>query len=280
MKKELSFKKIDEIPEISQTFISLEGEGNNAGEPSLYIRVAGCYSAACTFCDTKFSWFKGSFPKILDGNRLGEWVKIYDNILLEEKNGINRLTITGGEPLHYLTFFDKDLEKVILKLRKKGFNINWLGIESNGNILKDKDNVTQLIKIFKKLKKININPQITISPKINVNSCYNNELKQDYVLDFYKSVFTYLENYFTFPVNYKFVWNISDTDNKLALDLIDTLKKLGIKNNKIFLMPFTPVDPNGKDKEEWEESKKITAKKALELGVRYSPRLHVDLNLD
>ena len=56
MIKQLKFDMIETPPKISQWFISLEGEGSSIGETVLFIRLAGCYSAACEFCDTKYSW--------------------------------------------------------------------------------------------------------------------------------------------------------------------------------------------------------------------------------
>ena len=55
--KQLMFGTIDRMPNISEWFISLEGEGHSIGEPSLYIRLNGCYSAKCSWCDSKYSWF-------------------------------------------------------------------------------------------------------------------------------------------------------------------------------------------------------------------------------
>lgn len=284
--KLLKFKLFDEMPQVSQTFISLEGEGINAGEPSLYIRLAGCYSAACSFCDTKFSWYKKKkFPFLLYRNDenfiLGEWI----NDIKKEQNKnpdrvINRLTITGGEPLHYIKNI-KYLTDVIPDLTYE-YNIyfNLLGIESNGNLLSDIDNILETIKTFKAFEIANVKPHLTISPKIDSETCYQNQLSQTEVNNMYKKVYYNLENYFPFDNYYKFVWGVSEKMNNLILDHLEELYKLNVQNNHIFLMPYTPFDPLGKGKEEWEKSKKETAYKALELGIRYSPRLHIDLNLD
>ena len=276
--KKLKFETINETPLISQTFISLEGEGNNAGEPSLYIRFAGCFSAACEFCDTKFSWFKKEkYPKITenDGN-IGTWIDSLDSTQFSK---VNRLTITGGEPLHYLPFLI-NMDKVILKLRERGLNITWLGIESNGNLLSDKDNIILLIKSFKNLEKINVKTHLTISPKLNSSTCYANQITQPEINNMYKKVIKNVEGLFPYPVYYKFVWNVSEYDNKLVLDVLEHLKEEDVENKRIFLMPYTPVDPLKSGNSKWEKSKKITAIDALHFGVRFSPRLHIDLELD
>ena len=291
--KKLSFELRNEIPQVSQTFISLEGEGINVGEPSLYIRLAGCYSAACSFCDTKFSWFENSNFKPLyheydmgDGlikYSIGDWFdKIYDiQTQSQYKNRIiERITITGGEPLHFIRQIKHIADLKASLSQTKNIEPKWLGIESNGNLLKNIDIVLELIKTFKYLKSKNLKPHLTISPKIDSESCYNNQINQEEINNIYYKVYDNLVNYFSFPVYFKFVWGVNDKMNDQVINHINYLHKLNIKNKHIFLMPFTPNDYKGEDKEVWEKSKFKTARKALELGVRYSPRLHIDVDLD
>ena len=274
--KKLDFSIKNEIPEVSQTFVSLEGEGVNAGEPSLYIRFAGCYSAACSFCDTKFSWYKkDKFPKMItDEFKIGNWVNQVTG------NKAKRLTITGGEPLHYLPFL-RNINVLVEKLNSDyDFDINWLGIESNGNLLADVNNVVILTEVFNKLKKSGINPQLTISPKINSEVCYEGQMNQIAINGIYQKVFENVENFLSFPVYYKFVWNVSEYDDQLILNQLEILKELKVDQHRIFFMPYTPKDPLGTGKKEWEKSKLVTARAALKHNVRYSPRIHVDLELD
>jgi len=81
---------------------------------------------------------------------------------------------------------------------------------------------------------------------------------------------------------YKFVYDYTDDIVKWEHTnvFIKHLINLGIKYSDILLMPLTPDDPLGKDKDIWAESKDATARKALESGLRYSPRLHIDRRLD
>ena len=279
--KELNFSVFsdDYLPRISQWFISLEGEGQNIGEPSLYIRLAGCYSAACKFCDTKFSWYnKKKFPLLNDN-----WESELFNQEKEKIREINRLTVTGGEPLHYMNTFEEILKNVkTQEFEDVGIKINWLGIESNGNILKDKSNIFNLIKIFKNIERnYGIKPVLTISPKLDADSCYNNLINQETVEKMYDEVFKNIYEYFPYEVNYKFIWSVSKLENQLTEDYIKGLILLyKVPSKNIFLMPFTPTDPLGSNIQIWQRSKDKAARKALELGIRYSPRIHVDRQLD
>ena len=42
------------ILKISEIFSSIAGEGLRSGEPTIFLRLAGC-NLRCAFCDTKFS---------------------------------------------------------------------------------------------------------------------------------------------------------------------------------------------------------------------------------
>jgi organic radical activating enzyme len=288
--KQLKFNLFNQIPYVSQTFISLEGEGINVGEPSLYIRLAGCYSAACSFCDTKFSWYnKEKYSPLVEFKTIdneifytpGEW---YNEIKKEQKKYhnriIERITITGGEPLHYIESLNLLNEILPNMYFEDNLHIKLLGIESNGNLLSSIDNVLKTIKTFKEFEKSQIIPHLTISPKIDSESCYENQLTQTEVNNMYKKVYYNLENYFPYENYYKFVWGVNNKMNNLILEHLEELDKLEVQKNHIFLMPFTPKDPLGKNRDIWEKSKDETARKALELGIRYSPRIHIDRKLD
>ena len=269
--KKLLFKKVNKFPKISQWFISLEGEGENVGDTSLYIRLAGCYSAACSFCDTKFSWVESSKNDTIDDSLIAK----IDKEIKERK--INRITITGGEPLHYVDYFN-DIVDAIQK--DTNVHLKHIGIESNGNLLKDKEIILSLLEQSTEFQRKGLDFILTVSPKLDPETCYENQLSKEEIKEMYSQAFKNIKKYLPININFKFVWNINEEMNKINMEFINLLLEFGISSKHIFLMPFTPEDPTGVNKEKWEESKKITANKALELGLRYSPRLHIDLNLD
>ena len=224
--KEINFQVFEEsyVPKISQTFVSLEGEGQNVGEPSIYVRVAGCYSAACNFCDTKFSWYNKKKFKFVEEN----WYEDLLNQIEDIVNPINRLTITGGEPLHYMKSLYKII-KVLNELNSDKIDIKWLGIESNGNLLSKKENLFELIKRFKQIKdEFGISPTLTISPKLDAENCYGGQLTQSQVDKIYHNVYKNVKDYFPYEVNYKFVWDIGTVSNANVLESLNILDKLKI----------------------------------------------------
>ncbi len=275
--KQLNFDTSKTPPKISQWFVSLEGEGNSIGEPSIYIRLAGCYSAACEFCDTKFSW--GNAPGYKDIGDRDLSISLGREL---EKTTPRRLTITGGEPMHFIEWFP-DIYKWVNSMNYQ--DIDFLGIESNGNLLANKDNCLELIKSFNEIiHEHNVTPTLTISPKLDAKTCYDNQMTQEQVDTMYfnafKNVIDYLKQY---PVYFKFIFDYTDNHMDFNHNLIFIrylIDELGIQKNHIMLMPFTPDDPLGKDSVIWKESMDATARKALELGVTYSPRIHIDRQLD
>ena len=71
---------------INEVFHSIQGESSRAGEPCIFIRLAGCH-LRCRYCDTEYAFREGSRRGLED--LLGEVLAI-DCPLVE---------LTGGEPL-------------------------------------------------------------------------------------------------------------------------------------------------------------------------------------
>ncbi len=277
MTKQLNFDILEQPPKISQWFISLEGEGNAIGVPSIYIRFAGCYSAACTFCDTKFSWnIAPNHKEIGDKDSTIAMAKEL------QKSHVERMTITGGEPLHYLSYFP-DIYRWIDSISPTG--IKFLGVESNGNLLRNRENCMELISSFNEIiRDHGVKPTLTISPKLDAETCYDEQMTQDEVDRMYFTVFKNVSDYLQpYDVFYKFIYDYTEEiinfrHQKIFIDYL--IDELLVPHNHIMLMPFTPEDPLGKGAEFWRASKDGTSRKALKLGLKYSPRIHIDRKLD
>lgn len=71
---------------LNEIFHSIQGESTRAGEPCIFIRLAGCH-LRCSWCDTEYAFREGSRRAIED---ILEEVLAIDCPLVE---------LTGGEPL-------------------------------------------------------------------------------------------------------------------------------------------------------------------------------------
>jgi organic radical activating enzyme len=104
------------ILKISEIFPSIAGEGLRSGEPTIFIRLAGC-NLRCGFCDTKYSWQGGqeyTEEKIIDAVKR-----------IRKRFPAGWVCLTGGEPLL------QDVQPLAKKLKKEGFKVH---IETNGTV--------------------------------------------------------------------------------------------------------------------------------------------------
>jgi 7-carboxy-7-deazaguanine synthase len=102
------------ILKINEIFWSFQGEGLRCGEPSIFIRLAGC-SLRCPYCDTTGSWDSGkdrSIPEIME--QISPLLSQYP---------LSQIVITGGEPL------EQDLAPLTNALKKRDL---FISIETNG----------------------------------------------------------------------------------------------------------------------------------------------------
>jgi 7-carboxy-7-deazaguanine synthase len=76
----------DDRLKVSEIFLSLQGEADTAGWPTVFVRLTGC-PLRCVWCDTEYA-FHG-----------GQWRDL-DGILAEvAHHGTRHVCVTGGEPL-------------------------------------------------------------------------------------------------------------------------------------------------------------------------------------
>ncbi|MDY6985399.1 MAG: radical SAM protein [Candidatus Thermoplasmatota archaeon] len=97
---------------VCEIFLSLQGEGLDAGLPTVFVRLSGC-NLRCSYCDTQYAF--------CEGEEMRE-EEIVDRIC---GLGCKRVCITGGEPLL------QDISPLSKKLRAKGF---WTKLETNGSL--------------------------------------------------------------------------------------------------------------------------------------------------
>ena len=115
---------------VKEIFLTLQGEGMQAGRRAVFLRLAGCNlwtgreqdraTAQCTFCDTDFVGMDGE-----NGGRY-EAAALADKVAALWESGERPLVvITGGEPMLQLD------AALIDALHARGFEI---AVETNGTL--------------------------------------------------------------------------------------------------------------------------------------------------
>jgi organic radical activating enzyme len=117
------------VLEVKHVFPTLQGEGPFAGQPAVFIRLAGC-NLACHFCDTEFE----------DGKdmTLVTLLEHVSQLSCDEKGKRVRdlVVITGGEPLR------QPIGPLCDSLLSNGFRVQ---IETNGTLYRPLDGSVSIV---------------------------------------------------------------------------------------------------------------------------------------
>ena len=71
---------------ITEIFLSLQGEANTVGRPTVFVRLTGC-PLRCQYCDSEYAFSGGTMMSL-------------DDITQQvQELGVAYVTVTGGEPL-------------------------------------------------------------------------------------------------------------------------------------------------------------------------------------
>jgi 7-carboxy-7-deazaguanine synthase (Cx14CxxC type) len=117
---------------VKEMFLTLQGEGVQAGRRAVFLRFAGCNlwsglekdraSAICQFCDTDFVGMNG-----INGARYADADALADKVAALWGDGTERryVVMTGGEPMLQVD------AALVAALQTCGFEV---AIESNGTI--------------------------------------------------------------------------------------------------------------------------------------------------
>jgi len=273
---ELKLTPLDRKPQLVQHFVSLEGEGGTIGRSALYVRTGEC-SLRCNFCDTKFSVEGKEEHNIVDMTS-DKYVDILRSTYSRlQRKHITNMSITGGEPLLNINH----IRDMILATKQAFPNISQIIFETNGTMLSEVENCFKLIEQVGPLHP-KVHFMLSISPKLSGKISYSSIVEDEKILDIYKNI---LNNYkgildAHFDLQLKFVHNdeLSKWNETLidyALGMVDPLH-----HNQILIMPFTPDQPLDRDADVWRKSKNAAARYAMANFFRYSPRVHVDRELD
>lgn len=117
---------------VKEVFLTLQGEGANAGARAVFVRFAGCNlwtgreadraSAVCKFCDTDFVGMDGT-----GGGRFADADALADAVAAGWGEGADKrfVVLTGGEPMLQVD------AALVDALHARGFRI---AIETNGTL--------------------------------------------------------------------------------------------------------------------------------------------------
>lgn len=135
---------------VCEKFISINGEGQFAGELAVFIRFKTC-NLNCSYCDTRWANSENSAAELICLENLVNFVK---------NSGVRRVTLTGGEPL-----LQENLSKLIERLIK---NNNLVEIETNGSIA------------IKKFAELEFRPTFTLDYKLPSSNMESYMLTENY----------------------------------------------------------------------------------------------------
>lgn len=117
---------------VKEMFLTLQGEGVQAGRRAVFIRFAGCNlwsgreqdraNAICRFCDTDFVGTDG-----LGGGRFADAAALVEAAVAMWAGGVDErfVVLTGGEPMLQVD------DALVTALHDAGF---FIAIESNGTL--------------------------------------------------------------------------------------------------------------------------------------------------
>lgn len=243
----LKIANLDGKPEI---FHSIQGEGKNIGQPSVFIRTSLC-NLHCIWCDTDYTWNweKTRFAHVKDTDpsyrkfKMEEMIisltleEIYDEVV---KSGCKNIVLTGGEPMMQLQELSDLMEFFNTKADDYFFEI-----ETNGTLLPDAR--------FEALIH-----QYNVSPKL-ANS--NNPKKLREKADVYEY----------FSTNNKAIFKFVITSENDLTEVLAICKNYKIPNQKVYLMP------EGTNPEALQKKQQWLIEICKKHQFNYTDRLHVHI---
>jgi organic radical activating enzyme len=279
---------------ITEKFCSIQGESDELGIPSIFIRTGGC-TLSCPWCDTKYAsndGFKSKFQIFNDE----EAIAFTDLVATAPKDEVpvQHAVVTGGEPL---MIHNLSLITTIVKRLWNVYNIDTTfettlcmmdGDVVNKNVVAMDSIVTMHDMLFSK-EEIATGASFfhfAVSPKFNPN-CYKVSVKVEDILRYYEvknwlsqkvNEEYYSPEYFCDLITFKPVYH-KDIESTLLTFANEQIPEIFRK--RVCIMPFTPTtteELNGVPfNEAYNKSCLDTVNFCKRNNLRYSPREHINL---
>ncbi|HMN39975.1 MAG TPA: 7-carboxy-7-deazaguanine synthase QueE [Phycisphaerales bacterium] len=239
---------------ISETFVSIQGEGKLAGTPSLFVRLSGC-NLRCSWCDTPYaSWSP-------DGS-----ARSIDNLVAlarSQPSAVRHAVLTGGEPMIFAGLCE--LSARLGASRQRGGAAMHITIETAGTAIPTDDRWPLTCHLM------------SISPKLASSTPTNDPRDPDGVW-----AARHEARRLNPAVLNRLISRASEASNDFQLKFVvcgeDDLTEIdgvlagltGWTPSDVLLMPEGVAPPT-------EAAKAMLAHACTERGFRYCPRLHIEL---
>lgn len=270
---------------VSELFYSLQGEGLFLGTPSVFLRTFGCNFTCSGFgmprgkrsterfdvkpgeykeynrlplvhtgCDSYASWdprFKHLSPLLT----IPAIVDRMQELLPGGKFGYKHLIITGGEPL---LGWQRQYVPLLKEIANRDMDLGHITFETNGTQFLDKTLKMTLANQVNEYMSVTF----SISSKLpSSGEAFEDAIKPLVITDY---------NDVDMRTSY-FKWVVSNPEDWEDVQrAIDAYQSAGVYL-PVYLMPAGGTDKG------YEQNKKWVAELAMKHGLRYSPRLQVDL---
>lgn len=254
-------------------FASIQGEGKYMGVPSIFVRVSGC-NLRCVFkdsiCDTPYSSFrpeKSSYT-VLDILKF-----------VDEREKIQHVVITGGEPLLYRN--EEDFRGLIKELNNRN---KFITIETNGT-------QKMLDPLNFKIGLYSVSPKLKTSvgkPGKYGNTKVPYELTEEMAkrhdeqrinIDVLTDIALYSNDY-----QFKFVYSGKECIDEISSIYKKMAEKINTEDEYIRMFYFrnhpnhhTMLMPEGITNADITKTGKEIADVCIERGWQYTDRLHIRL---
>jgi 7-carboxy-7-deazaguanine synthase len=229
---------------VNELFYSLQGEGELAGVPTVFVRTSGC-NLRCWFCDSYHTSWEPTHA----------WLSI-DDIVNEvcEHQQADHVVLTGGEPMIHD-------ESVTLLEELDDYSYHTT-VETNGTIYRDAP--IDLASISPKLA--SSTPTADRAPSGDGEWAERHEERR-IDLDALSALVDSYDSQLKFVVTGR--KDMSEIEN--LVNKIRDEASTPVRDDDILLMP------EGTTRDELDVRRNDVAELAMAYGYRYTPRLHVDL---